>query len=205
MWALGVVVAGGRRCGRDRAPRRGPISAQVVTTPYNQKILNAKASMNTALKYLTARQYPQATTALSTLRVRLGTAHQSAMTLMGPGRTLTIFNLEHQIAMKLLPFFHAQTRSSVVNALQTTLTTTFADRTALLTKVAALPQDEGVGGDYDDGESDTLPIYTAEVTAYTRALSQYQLSAQGRTAVTKDLATVRATRTQFTQRFGGGE
>jgi hypothetical protein len=188
-----------------RPEGRHEIRGQVATTPFNAKILSARAGMTTALRYLTQHQHPAAITALRTLRARIANAHQATMTLMGPGRVLSMLNLEHQLATKLLPPFNGLTSSTVVNALQTTLTTTFADRTALLNKVVALPQDEGAGATYDDSEADTLPIYDAEVNAYTAALAQSRLTAQGRTALVMDLAKVRITRLQFARRFGGGE
>jgi hypothetical protein len=180
-------------------------SARVATTPFNAKILSARAAMTTALTHLTNHRYPEAVAALRTLRLQMANAHAATMTLMGPGRVLSMLNLEHQVAMRLLAPINALTDSTVANALQTRLWNTFAQRTWLLNKVIALPQDEGVGADYDDSESDTLPIYTAEVDAYVAALGQFQLTAEARTALTQDLAKVRATRTQFTGRFGGGE
>jgi hypothetical protein len=204
--AVGLTFASPVAAGSVTSPERvHAIGARVTTTPFNAKILSARAGMNTALRYLTQHQHPSAITALRTLRVRIANVHQATMTLMGPGRVLSMLNLEHQIATKLLPHFNGLTSSTVVNALQTTLTTTFTDRTALLNKVIALPQDEGVGAEYDDSEADTLPIYDAEVTAYTAALRQFRLTAQGRTALTTDLAKVRATRVKFNRRFGGGE
>jgi hypothetical protein len=60
-------------------------------------------------------------------------------------------------------------------------------------------------GDYDDGLADTLPLDGAEVRAYNAALTQFQLIAQSRDALTRDLAQIRATNRQFNRRFGGGE
>jgi hypothetical protein len=203
---VGVTLVAAGAAGAATLPEAAhEVRAQVATTPFNAKIISARAGMTTALRYLTRHQDPAAITALRTLRVRIAKAHQATMTLMGPGRVLSMLNLEHQLATKLLPPFNGLTSSPIANALQATLTITFADRTALLNKVIALPQDEGLGGNYDDSEADTLPTYDAEVNAYTAALRQFRLTAQGRTALAKDLAKVRATRVQFIGRFGGGE
>jgi uncharacterized protein YaaQ len=163
----------------------------------------AKAGLTTAVTQLENHQYPQAITTLGTLRVDLANVHRAGMTRKTPAGVMAVFNLEHKVATSLLPPFDGLTRSDVVDALQTTLTTTFANRTAMLTAVARLPTDGGP--DYDDGLSDTLAIYRAEVTAYTKALSQFQLTAPARPALTADLTTVKATNAQFNKRFGGGE
>jgi len=123
---------------------------------------------------------------------------------MGPMRVLTVFTFEHRVVMQLLPAFNGLTRSDAISAVQATLTTTLANRAAMLSAVVALPQEEE-GPDYDDGLVDTLPIYGAEVNAYNTALNQFQLIPQSRSALTRDLAQIRATRRQFTARFGGGE
>jgi hypothetical protein len=153
--------------------------------------------------YLTNHQYTWAITALGSLRAKLAATHQLGMAHMGPAKVVAVFGLEHQAAMKLLPAFNGLTTSTVVDALQTTLSSTFTNRTAMLTKVIAVPQEGPL--DYDDALADTLPIYGAEVNAYMSALTQFRLNAQARTALTQDLAQLRATRQQFTRRFGGGE
>ena len=153
--------------------------------------------------YLTNHQSNFAITALRNLNTQLATVHQLGTTHMGPVKAVKALGLEHDIAMKLLPFFNGLTNASLTNALQTTLTTTFANRTAMLNKIIALPAEGPV--DYDDALADKLPLYAAEVTKYKAALSQFQLSAQARTALTNDLALVKATRQKYTARFGGGE
>lgn len=176
-------------------------SAQTARTPFAPTIRAARADLTTAQTYLKNHQYTKANTALRTLRVKLANVDRARN---GPARVIWVLNLEHRVAMSLLPPFNGLTSSSVINALQTTLSTTFANRTARLKAVVALPQ-EGAGGDYDDGMADTLTLYSAEVSAYTAARSQFRLTAQASTALTKDLAQVRATSLQVTTRFGGGE
>jgi hypothetical protein len=184
------------------APDAG-VTAQAVPTPFTTAMRAARTALTTAVVYLTNRQNNFATTALTDLRAKLAQAHQLGMAHIGPLKVVEIFRFEHQIAMKLLPFFNGWTNGTVVTALQTTLSTTFANRTAMLTKVIAVPPEGPL--DYDDALTDTLPIYTAEVKAYQAALAGFQLTAQARTALTHDLDLVLATRKQFTQRFGGGE
>jgi hypothetical protein len=162
----------------------------------------ARTALTTAVVYLTNRQNNFAITALADLRVKLAQAHQLGMAHMGPLKVVEIFRLEHQIAMKLVPFFNGS-NGPVVTALQTTLSITFANRTAMLTKVIAVPPEGPL--DYGDALTDTLPIYTAEVKAYKAALAGFQLTAQARTALGHDLELVLATRQQFTRAFGGGE
>ncbi len=184
------------------APDAG-VTAQAAPTPFAMAMRAARTALTTAVVYLTNRQNNFATTALADLRVKLAQAHQLGMAHMGPLKVVEIFRLEHQIAMKLFPFFNGMTNGTVVTALQTTLSTTFANRTAMLTKVIAVPPEGPL--DYGDALTDTLPIYTAEVEAYEAALAGFQLTAQARTALGHDLELVLATRQQFTRAFGGGE
>jgi hypothetical protein len=137
------------------------------------------------------------------LRARFAEVHKLGMAHMGRVKVVAVLGLEHRAAMQLLPAFNGLTSNAVLNALQTTLSTTFANRTAMLNKVIAVPQ-EG-SADYDDALADKLPIYGAEVKACLAALSQFRLTTQTRTALNNDLVRARATRQQFTKRFGGGE
>jgi hypothetical protein len=178
--------------------------APAAQSPVIASIRTAQAGLATALTYFKNHQYPQAIMALAALRMQLAKAHQAGMSPMRPAGVIPVLNLEHMVAMRLLPPFNGLTRSSVVNALQTTLSSTFANRIAMLNAVIALPC-QGVGGDYDDGMADTLGIYAAEVKAYTAAPGQFRLTAQSSTALSGDLTQVRATRTQVDRRFGGGE
>jgi hypothetical protein len=185
-------------------PAPGPdVSAQAVPTPFTASIRGARTSLTTAVVYLTNHQNTWAIMALNTLRVRLAELHQLGMAHIGPVKVVKVLGLEHQVAMKLLPPFNGLTNPAVVNALQTTLSTTFANRTAMLTKVIAVPEEGPV--DYGDALADTLPIYGAEVRVYAAAVGQFQLTAPAWTALNADLVQVRATRQQFTKAFGGGE
>ena len=184
------------------APDTG-VTAQAAPTPFATAMRAARTALTTAVVYLTNHQNNFATTALADLRVKLAQAHQLGMAHIGPLKVVEIFRFEHQIAMKLLPFFNGWTNGTVVTALQTTLSTTFANRTAMLTKVIAVPPEGPL--DYDDALTDNLPIYTAEVKAYQAALAGFQLTAPAWTALNADLVQVSATRQQFTKAFGGGE
>ena len=94
--------------------------------------------------------------------------------------------------------------SAVIESLRYTLLTAHRFRHTMLSRVIALPP-EGAGGDYDDGMSDTLELYTGEVTLITRALGLYKLTPAARVGLTNALARARATQTKVNMRWGDGE
>ena len=206
--ALGLAVLSPVAAGAaDRTTTARPVTARAAASApskaFTTAIRSARASLTAAVVYLQDDHPNYAIGALRTFRTRLATVHQLGMTNMGPVKVVAVLGLEHQVAMKLLPPFNGLKSSTVVTALQTTLTTTFAKRTAMLKKVIAVPAEGPI--DYTDALADTLPIYGAEVRAYTSALKSFTLTPQAKTALTKDLALVKATRQQFTRAFGGGE
>jgi hypothetical protein len=184
-----------------------------VTTPID----SARTALTAVETSLHGRQYAEALASLTTLRRDLAEAHRAGMALVGappsdpeedeppgPGAVIAVLDLDHQVAMRLLPYFDAMTRNDVVSGLQTTLSTTFANRTSMLDAIVRIPEDEE-GPDYSDGMSDTLGLYGREVRAYTSALEEFRLTPLERSALSDDLTRVRATRTTVTHAFGGGE
>ena len=116
---------------------------------------------------------------------------------------MAVLNLEHRIMMEV-PFFNGMKTGAVIESLRYTLLTAHRLRNAMLSRVIALPA-EGSGGDYDDGMSDTLELYTGEVTLITRALVLYKLTPAARVGLTKAKARARATEAKVLLRWGGGE
>jgi hypothetical protein len=204
--ATGLAVVSPAAASTTRTTTELPASeaaAAAAATPFNTAIAKARADLSAAVVYLTNHQYVLATTALRTFRTSLATVHQLGMTNMGPVKAVATLRLEHRVAMQLLPPFNGLTNAPALTALQTTLTTTFTYRTAMLNKIIAQPEEGPI--DWGDAMADTVPIYLAELTAYASALNKFQLTDPARTALTADLAKVRATRQQVIARVGGGE
>jgi hypothetical protein len=176
----------------------------------------ARDALAAAAARLTRRQYTKALASLKALRYNLWRAHNAAMAKIGkpptdpesdeppgPPAVIAVANLEHRVTMVLVPFFNGLQKNWVIDPLRYTLWRTHVLRDAMLDKVIALPAAKGE--DYDDGMSDTVPIYKAEVNLVTTALEEYQLNASGRAALTSALARVTATYTKVNKRWGGGE
>ena len=190
------------------APRKKPAS-----TPMTR----ARAALAAAKLRLKKRRYAMALVSLKALRYNLGRAHGAGMAQIGrppkdpesdeppgPAAVMAVLNLEHRIMMEVVPFLNGMKTSGVIESLRFTFLTTHRLRNAMLSRVIALPS-EGAGGDYDDGMSDTLDLYTSEVTLLTRALGLYKLTPAARVGLTNALARARATQTKVNTRWGGGE
>lgn len=184
-----------------------------VTTP----ISNARTALSAVETSLGGRQYAQALASLTALRRDLAKAHQAGMAVIGapssdpeedespgPGAVVAVLDLDHRVAMRLLPHFDALTRNDVVSGLQRTLSATFTKRTTILNAIVKLPEEEE-GADYADGMSDTLGLYGREVGAYTSALEKFRLTPLERSALSDDLTRVRVTQKTMIRAFGGGE
>lgn len=177
----------------------------------------ARAALATAKLRLKGRLYTKSLVSLKALRDNLGQAHRAGMAQIGkppkdpesdeppgPAAVMAVLNLEHRIMMEVVPFLNGMKTSAVIESLRYTLLTTHRLRNAMLSRVIALPA-EGAGGDYDDGMSDTLDLYTSEVTLLTRALGLYKLTPAARVGLTNALARARATQKKVNLRWGGGE
>ena len=222
--ALCLVVAVGVVSAATVRPRDAAAAshATVAQTEYKLAVSTAtplqraRAALDGAEARLTRRQYTKALASLKALRYNLWRAHNAAMAKIGkpptdpesdeppgPPAVIAVANLEHRVTMKLIPFFNRLTRNSVIDALRYTLRRTHVLRDRMLDKVIALPAAKGE--DYDDGMSDTVGLYNAEVNLVTTALEQYRLTASGRDGLTSALARVRATYAKVNERWGGGE
>jgi hypothetical protein len=203
-----------------------PRIADVAETTYGLAALRKKppsplARARTALiaakLRLKLRNYAKALVSLKALRDNLGGAHRAGMAQIGkppkdpesdeppgPAAVTAVLNLEHRVMMEVVPFLNGMKTSAVIESLRFTFLTTHRLRNAMLSNVIALPA-EGAGGDYDDGMSDTLDLYTSEVTLTTRALGLYKLTPAARVGLTNALARARATQKKVNARWGGGE
>lgn len=214
---VGLVSAATVRPGDAAAASQATVAETgyelaVSTTPLQR----ARAALDAAQARLTRHRYTRALASLKTLRYNLWRAHNAAVAKIGkpptdpesdeppgPPAVIAVANLEHRVTMVLVPFFNGLKKNWVIDPLRYTLRRTHVLRDAMLDKVIALPAAKGE--DYDDDMSDTVPAYKAEVTLVTTALTQYQLNASGRYALTKALARVRATYEKVNARWGGGE
>ena len=218
--AVGVVSVASLRPGDAAAAWQARVAvAETESTLAAAKptaLQRARAALAAAQTRLTHRQYTKALASLKTLRYNLWRAHSAAMAKIGkpptdpesdeppgPPAVIAVASLEHQVTMKLVPFFNGLTRTGVIDPLAQTLRRTHVLRDAMLDKVIALPAAKGE--DYDDGMSDTVPLYAAEVNLVTKALHQYRLNASGRAALTATLTRVGATKAKIDARWGGGE
>lgn len=179
-------------------------------------LARARASLVAAHLQLKKRQYAKALVSLKALRYNLGRAHRAAMAQIGrppkdpesddppgPAAVMAVLDLEYHIMMSV-PLFNGMKTGAVIESLRSTLFTAHRLRNAMLSRVIALPPD-GAGGDYDDGMSDTLELYTAEVTLITRALGLYKLTPSARVGLTKARARAQATEAKVLLRWGDGE
>jgi hypothetical protein len=185
--------------------------------PAPTPMTRARAALVAAKLRLQRRQYGKALVSLKALRANLGQVHRNGLAQIGkppkdpesdeppgPAAVIAVLNLEHGVMMELVPFFNGMTASAVIESLRSTLLKTHRLRSAMLSTIIALPA-EGSGGDYDDGMSDTLDLYTSEVTLITSALEQYELTPAARVGLTNALARARATEEAVNARWGGGE
>jgi hypothetical protein len=124
--------------------------------------------------------------------------------LPGPPSVIAVLDFEHVVTAQFVPLFANLQKTQVTRELGSTLTSTDALRNHMLDAVIALnPEEEGA--DYADGMADTLPIYTAEVTAMRKALKLYRLSSTGRVVLRAALVRARKTLAKVNAAFGGGE
>lgn len=210
---------------RGAAAASQPRIADVAETKYglaarrkaaSTPMTRARAALVAAHARLKLRRYAKALVSLKALRANLGQAHRAGMAQIGkppadpesdeppgPAAVMAVLNLQHRIMMAV-PLFNGMKTTAVIESLRYTLLTAHRLRNAMLSRVIALPA-EGAGGDYDDGMSDTLELYTGEVTLITRALGLYQLTPAARVGLTKALARAQATEAKVTLRWGGGE
>ena len=185
--------------------------------PAPTPMTRASAALSAAKLRLEQRRYAKALVSLKALRNNLVQAHRAGMAQIGkppkdpesdeppgPAAVMAVLNLEHRIMMEVVPFFNGMETSAVIESLRSTLLKTHRLRNAMLSTVIALPA-EGAGGDYDDGMSDTLDLYTSEVALVTMALEQYELTPAARVGLMNALARARATETMVNARWGGGE
>jgi hypothetical protein len=219
--AVGVVSAATVRPG-DAAAASQPRVAGVAETEYAlaastaTPLQRARDALAAAAARLERHRYTKALASLKALRYNLWRAHKAAVAKIGkpptdpesdeppgPPAVIAVANLEHRVTMVLVPFFNGLKKNWVIDPLRYTLLRTHVLRDAMLDKVIALPAAKGE--DYDDGMSDTVPAYKAEVTLVTKALNEYQLNANGRNGLTNALARVSATYAKVNERWGGGE
>ena len=187
----------------DVAPSAVAVVAAVALTPFETALKNSRSALAQAEVYLTNHQYDWAGQSLSSLRASLNRAHALGMAHIGPVKVAEIFRFEHRIVMRLLPFYDGLTDATTLASLQSTLMTTFADRVAMMDKVAAADPEGPF--DYTDGLADTVPLYNSAAKAYRAAVAQFQLTPEARTALIACRARVLAFQARFTAKFGGGE
>jgi hypothetical protein len=207
--ALGVALSLGVISATVTTPARAQVPASV-----SNQIGRADAALAQANQQVGNQQFGQATTSLGLVRAHVGKAHAAAIAQIGapptdpesddppgPPAVIAVLGLDHRVGMDVVPLFNGRTEPAVVNALQETLTVTYAARGQMLNRVIGL-NPEGAGADYADDISDTLDTYKAEVQQLNSALAEYQLSESGRAALSNALTRVSATQAKVKRAFG---
>ena len=177
----------------------------------------ANADLAKAVQQVNAKQLAAAKVTLKSLRSNVTKANNNAFALIGkpptdpesddppgPPAVIAALALDHRVTMGIVPLFNGRKRDGIVSALRYALWTTHTVRQTMLNKVTGLPP-EGAGDDYADGMSDTLPIYSAEVTLVKNALATYRLYNSGRPGLQAALTRVQRAKATMNKAYGGGE
>ena len=178
-------------------------------------------ALTSAESHLDEGEYPQAITALRSVKNNMYRADRAARAQMaavppvdpegegedavttGPDSVIAVLGQEHEVVVTLAGLFDTNSKGVVVG-LSHTLYRTISARDGLLNAVIALDP-EGAGVAYADGMADTADQYPDEVANLTEALAGDTLSAGGRAVLTPALTRVTATANAFAAAFGGGE
>ena len=192
--------------------------APVLPSRIANAIRRTQNSLDSAEDHLDNGEYPQAITALRSVKNNMYRADRAAkIQLAAPpldddapdgtpapsDSVIAVLGQEHTVITTVTGLFDANSQG-VVDALTHTLYRTLNARDAMLNGVIALDP-EGAGADYADAMPDTADDYPDEVANLTEALASDNLSAGGRTVLTPALAQVTATANAFNTAFGGGE
>jgi hypothetical protein len=166
------------------------------------------------IDHVTARRYTKAAKALLAVQKHLAAAQKAGMKQIGapppdpesdespgPPSVIAVLALDHRIVVRVAGLFDGMTEKV---GLGTTLSAATRLRLVMLGKVLSLDP-EGAGGDFADGMTDTLPIYSAEVTAVSNMLRTSRLTASSRKALTKNLVRVKEANQMMNAAYGGGE
>jgi hypothetical protein len=178
-------------------------------------ITSAQKSLNAAVTSVHNHRYGPATQQLRAMKRQVRIAHTGATRLIGkpptdpesdeppgPAAVQRVAGMEHQVTVKLLPLLN-HLQGSAVTPIGSALNVTDTCRDVMLRKVVALKA--GKLDDYTDGLSDTLPSYKNELTAFSNALSSYELTTGARSAVQRAQNVVKHTNAIMQKHFGGGE
>jgi hypothetical protein len=215
--SLGLVTA--TLSAPAQAEASGPTVAQALTlsSAAATPITAANANLATAVRQVDQRQIAAAITTLVSLQSNVTKANNNAMALIGkpptdpesddppgPPAVIAALALDHRVTMGIVPLFNGRKRSDIVQELRDTLWVTHTLRQQMLNRVTGLAP-EGAGADYSDDMSDTLGLYSAEVTLVTKALQTYQLTPSGRLGLARALARVKLAKATMDKAYGGGE
>ena len=220
---VGAAVSFGLVAGTVTTPAQAEVTrptlaqAATLSTAAATPITAANANLATAIQQVNQRQIAAAITTLVSLQGNVTKANNNAMALIGkpptdpesddppgPPAVIAALALDHRVTMGIVPLFNGRKRSDIVHELRDTLWVTHTLRQQMLNRVTGLAP-EGAGADYSDDMSDTLGLYTAEVTLVTKALQTYQLTASGRLGLTNALARVKLAKATMDKAYGGGE
>jgi hypothetical protein len=192
--------------------QRATLSAAAVTP-----ITAANADLAKAVQQVNQKQIAAAIKTLVSLQGNVKKANSNAFALIGkpptdpesddppgPPAVIAALALDHRVTMGIVPLFNGRKRSDIVQELRDTLWVTHTLRQQMLNSVTGLAP-EGAGADYSDDMSDTLGLYSTEVTLVTKALQTYQLTASGRRGLTNALARVKLAKATMDKAYGGGE
>jgi hypothetical protein len=189
-----------------------PSTVATVATP----IKAGQAALASAQTQIHNHKLLKAATSLATVRTKLVAAHKAAMVFVNnppsdpetnpnlSASVVAVFAFEHQIVMGLVDEFDGRKNTTIVSAMDTTITRAMNKRDVMMNAIIPLDPD-GVGAGLADDMPDTLTIYSKEVTTITTELNTSTLIASARTALQDALTHAKATNAKVNATWGGGE
>jgi hypothetical protein len=196
---------------------RPPSARAALPISVSEPIQRANKALAKTETLIMSHKLRKAIDSLQTLRLNVRRANNAATDQIGlppsdpegdeppgPPCVFAALKLDHRVGMRLVPLFDGLSREDVVESLLATLVRLHDRRDAMLDAVIALPP-EGARGDYDDGMSDTLPMYPSETELITAALAQEELTTAAHEGLQDARERVQATEAKVNEVWGGGE
>jgi hypothetical protein len=147
------------------------------------------------------RKYLRAADRAGTKQIGAPPTDPESDELPGPPSVIAVLGLEHRIVVRATKLLDGLMPKI---GLGTMLSGATKRRLVMIDKIVSLDP-EGAGGDYADGMTDTLPIYTAEIQTLNTALRDSRLTDTSRRALTKTLARAKQANAKLNAAYGGGE
>jgi len=215
--ALALALGVGLAAPLTTAPAQAQ-GAQAVQSPtVAANVKHADAALARAVTQVRAGHLRRARNWLDVVRSHARAANVGALNLIGappvdpesddppgPPAVTKALKMDYRVGTGAAALFDGRAALGFISTVRRTVAVVQRRRAAVIDKVVGLPA-EGARADYADGLTDTLPIFTREVTFFTRALSSFDLAPTARTALDRALARSRDAQAAMERAFGGGE